>query len=66
MTLIEKRILLSYQGSTKQIYTKGSDLFDENLNIKVSDLCKEVNQEDNKKRNPKSGEIQITEFHVRK
>jgi hypothetical protein len=65
MTLIEKRFYY-HQGSTEQIYTKGSDLFDfENLNIKVSDLCKEVNQED-KKRNRKALRNSITKFHVRK
>jgi hypothetical protein len=38
----------------EQIYNWQRDLFDDLiLNIKVSDLCKEVNQEDNK-RNPES------------
>jgi hypothetical protein len=39
----------------EQIYKRSTDLFDDLiLNIKVSDLCKEVNQEDNKKKTRKA------------
>jgi hypothetical protein len=49
LTLIEKRIFIT--SSKKFKYNTGQrDLFDDLiLNIRVSDLCKEVNQEDNKK-----------------
>jgi hypothetical protein len=50
LTLIEKRIFY-YIIKVRSKYNTGQrDLFDDLiLNIRVSDLCKEVNQEDNKK-----------------
>jgi hypothetical protein len=54
LTLIEKRIF--YYIIKEVRYNTGQrDLFDDLiLNIRVSDLCKEVNQEDNKKENRKA------------
>ena len=56
LTLIEKRIFYYIIKEVRNKYTTGQrDLFDDLiLNIKVSDLCKEVNQEDNKKETRKA------------
>ena len=56
LTLIEKRIFYYIIKEVRNNYTTGQrDLFDDLiLNIKVSDLCKEVNQEDNKKETRKA------------
>lgn len=56
LTLIEKRIFYYIVKEVRNKYTTGQrDLFDDLiLNIKVSDLCKEVNQEDNKKETRKA------------
>ena len=56
LTLIEKRIFYYIIKEVRSKYNTGQrDLFDDLiLNIKVSDLCKEVNQEDNKKETRKA------------
>jgi hypothetical protein len=56
LSLIEKRIFYYIIKEVRSKYNTGQrDLFDDLiLNIKVSDLCKEVNQEDNKKETRKS------------
>jgi plasmid replication initiation protein len=56
LTLVEKRIFYYIIKEVRNKYTNGQrDLFDDLiLNIKVSDLCKEVNQEDNKKETRKA------------
>lgn len=56
LTLIEKRIFYYIIKEVRNKYTTGQrDLFDDLiLKIKVSDLCKEVNQEDNKKETRKA------------
>ncbi len=56
LTLIEKRIFYYIIKEVRNKYTTGQrDLFDDLiLNIKVSDLCKEVNQEENKKETRKA------------
>ena len=56
LTLIEKRIFYYIIKEVRSKYNTGQrDLFDDLiLNIRVSDLCKEVNQEDNKKETRKA------------
>ena len=56
LTLIEKRIFYYIIKEVRSKYNTGQrDLFDDLiLNIRVSELCKEVNQEDNKKETRKA------------
>lgn len=56
LTLIEKRIFYYIIKEVRNKYSTGQrDLFDDLiLNIKVSDLCKEVHQEENKKETRKA------------
>ena len=56
LTLIEKRIFYYIIKEVRSKYNTGQrDLFDDLiLNIRVSDLCKEVNQEDNNKETRKA------------
>jgi plasmid replication initiation protein len=56
LTLIEKRIFYYIIKEIRSKYNTGQrDLFDDMiLHLKVSDLCKEINQEDNKKETRKA------------
>ena len=58
LTLIEKRIFYYIVKEVRSKYNTGQrDLFDDLiLNIKVSELCKEIHQEDNKKETRKAVE----------
>jgi hypothetical protein len=63
LTLIEKRFSIYIKEVRTNIQT-GNGFDDLILNIKVSDLCKEVNQEDNKKETRKLEKFRSRNSHT--
>jgi hypothetical protein len=64
LTLIEKRIFITSSKKFGSKYNTGQrDLFDD-LILFVFLICKEVNQEDNKKKPGKPGEISSPQLHL--